>query len=122
MKPGFRRSHEPVFWLLFGAGGMLSALVGPVLIFITGMAVPLGLLLPSSTLDYARVLALAQHPLGKLALLAVVSLFMFHGCHRLLHSLHDLGLHTGLPARLFFYGSAALASALAAILLLSIGP
>jgi len=121
VKPGLKRSHEPVFWLLFGAGGMLSALLGPVLVFITGIAVPLGLLLPTSLLDHATVLAFARHPLGKLALLAVVALFMFHGCHRLLHSLHDLGLHTGRWAPLFFYGSAALASALAAILLLSIG-
>lgn len=121
MKPLFRRSHEPVFWLLFGAGGMLSALVGPVLIFITGIAVPLGLLLPAGTLDHARVLAVAQHPLGKAALLAVVVLFLFHGCHRLLHSLHDLGLHTGLGARVFFYGAAALGSALAVWLLFLIG-
>jgi fumarate reductase subunit D len=116
-----KRSHAPVFWLLFGAGGMLSALVGPVLIFITGIAVPLGLLLPVHTLDHASALAFARHPLGKLALLLVVSLFMFHGCHRLLHSLHDLGLHTGLAARLVFYGSATLATALVAWLLLAIG-
>src|SRR4029079_6144528 len=37
-----RRSNAPVFWLLFGAGGMLCALLGPVLVFITGLAVPLG--------------------------------------------------------------------------------
>ena len=36
-----RRSNAPVFWLLFGAGGMLCALLGPVLVFITGLAVPL---------------------------------------------------------------------------------
>ena len=68
-----RRSHAPVFWLLFGAGGMLSALVGPVLVVITGIAVPLGLL-PPDALDHAHLLALARHPLGKLALLAVVAL------------------------------------------------
>ena len=118
MTPVRRRSHAPVFWLLFGAGGMLSALVGPVLVFITGIAVPLGLLLPSDTLDHAHLLALARHPLGRLALLAVVALFLFHGCHRLLHSLHDLGLHTGLVWRLVFHGGATVGSALAAGLLL----
>ena len=121
MKRPLQRSHEPVFWLLFGAGGMLSALVGPVLVFITGIAVPLGLLLPARLLDHAHALAVARHPLGKLALLAVVALFLFHGCHRLLHSLHDLGWHTGLVARLLFYGAAALGSVAAAGLLLAIG-
>lgn len=121
MTPVRQRSHEPVFWLLFGAGGMLAALVGPVLVFITGIAVPLGLLLPRHTLDHAQVLNLARHPLGRLVLLAVVGLFLFHGCHRLLHSLHDLGLHTGVLARWFFYGSAGLGTVLATWLLLSIG-
>jgi fumarate reductase subunit D len=73
-----KRSHEPVFWLLFGAGGMLSALLGPVLVFIVGIAVPLGLLLPADTLRYDRVLWLVQHPLGKFALLTVIALFLFH--------------------------------------------
>jgi len=58
---------------------------------------------------------LAQDPFGKLALLAVISLFLFHGCHRILHSLHDLGLGTGL------YGLATGATILAAALLLAIG-
>jgi len=114
-----KRSHEPVFWLLFGAGGMLSALLGPVLVFITGIAVPLGLLLPQDTLRYDRVLALVQHPLGKLALLGVIALFLFHGCHRLLHSLHDLGWRTGSAGRWAFYGFAALGSLACAMLLLA---
>ncbi len=116
-----KRSHEPVFWMLFGAGGMVSALLGPVLIFITGIAVPLGLLLPTDTLRYDRVLALVHHPLGKLALLVVIALFLFHACHRLLHSLHDLGVHTGAGARWCFYGFAALGSLAAAGLLLAMG-
>ena len=36
-----KRANDPIFWSSFGAGGMLSALFGPVLIFITGIAVPL---------------------------------------------------------------------------------
>lgn len=117
-----KRSNEPVFWALFGAGGMLSALIGPVLIFISGIAVPLGFLLPVQTLDYARVQAFAQDPLGKLALLAVVSLFLFHGCHRMLHSLHDLGLQTGRRAKLGFYGLATAGTCAAGATLLWIGP
>ena len=36
-----KRSNAPVFWLLFGAGGMLSALLGAMLVFITGIALRL---------------------------------------------------------------------------------
>ncbi|MCC4119201.1 fumarate reductase subunit D, partial [Aromatoleum toluclasticum] len=45
-----KRSNAPIFWGLFGEGGMLAALFGPVLVFITGIAVPLGLLLPADAM------------------------------------------------------------------------
>ena len=35
-----RRSNAPVFWLMFGAGGMLSALFGSALVFITAAGEP----------------------------------------------------------------------------------
>ncbi len=114
-----KRSHEPVFWALFGAGGMLSALLAPVLIFSTGIAGPLGWLGPE-TFSAAWLLALLAHPLARLALLALISLFMFHGCHRLLHSLHDLGLPRWRWAPWLFYGTALLATLVAAAVLLSI--
>ena len=62
-----KRSNEPIIWLLFGAGGMLSALVAPVLVLITGLLVPLGLL-SKDVMSYQRVLAFAHNPLGKLVL------------------------------------------------------
>ena len=122
MKPRrFERSHEPIFWSLFGAGGVLSALVGPALILITGVLAPLALLLPADAMRYENVLALARNPFGKLALLAVVALFLFHGCHRVLHSLHDLGMHAGRGAAVFFYGFATAGSLVCAALLFAIG-
>jgi fumarate reductase subunit D len=115
-----RRSHEPVFWSLFGAGGVLSALVLPVLVFITGIGVPLGLL-PPETLSYDRMAAFAGHWLGKLILLAVIALPFWHAAHRIYHGLHDLGIHWG---RTFFmwlcYGLAAVGSLTAMILLVRI--
>jgi fumarate reductase subunit D len=56
-----KRSNAPVFWLLFGARGMLSALLGPMLVFITGIAVPMGWPLPSNLMTYPRMLAFAQN-------------------------------------------------------------
>jgi len=116
-----KRSGEPIFWALFGAGGMLAALVGPVLIFVTGIAVPLGFLLPQRTMSYGAMLAFTRNPVGKAAVLAVISLFLFHGCHRMVHSLHDLGFRTGPTARIAFYGFAILGTVIAALLLLRIG-
>ncbi len=73
-----------------------SALVGSVLVFITGIAVPLGLLLPTDTLSYPHVLAFAHSWIGAVFLFAVVVLFFWHAGHRIFHSLHDLGVHTGI--------------------------
>jgi fumarate reductase subunit D len=115
------RSNAPLFWLLFGAGGMLAALLGPVLVFVTGIAVPLGFTLPADLLSYPRLHALAQHWLGKGFLFVVVTLFAWHAVHRLLHSLHDLGLRTGIAAKLLCYGSAALLTVVSATGLLVLG-
>jgi fumarate reductase subunit D len=115
------RSNAPLFWLLFGAGGMLAALIGPALVFVTGIAVPLGFTLPADLLSYRRVLALAQHWAGKGFLFIVVALFAWHAVHRLLHSLHDLGLRTGSGAKLACYGSAALLTLVSAAGLLALG-
>jgi len=116
-----KRSNAPIFWSLFGAGGMLSALIAPMLILITGIAVPSGVLLPADTMSYARMLALAQSWLGKLCLLAVVSLFLWHGAHRIYHSLHDIGIHAATGAKVSIYGCALAATLVAAYYLLAIG-
>jgi fumarate reductase subunit D len=116
-----KRSNAPLFWLLFGAGGMLSALLGTMLVFITGLAVPLGWPLPSDLLSYPRMLALAQHAAGKAALFVVVMLFAWHAAHRIFHSLHDLGLHTGTVARIACYGGALALTLVVGGALLSLG-
>ncbi|MDH5538910.1 MAG: fumarate reductase subunit FrdD [Rhizobacter sp.] len=116
-----KRSNAPIFWLLFGAGGMLSALFGTVLVFITGIAVPLGWPLPADLLSYPNMLALAQHWFGKGMLFVIVALFAWHAAHRIFHSLHDLGLRTGALAKLACYGGALLISVVSAVGLLSLG-
>ena len=81
-----KRSNAPIFWLLFGAGGMLSALLGSMLVFITGIAVPLGWPLAPTLLSYPRALALAQHWAGKGFVFVVIALFAWHAAHRIFHS------------------------------------
>ena len=113
-----KRSNAPVFWLLFGAGGMLAALFGTVLVFVTGLAVPLS---GSDVLAYPRVLAVAQSLVGKAFLFAVIALFAWHAAHRILCSLHDVGIHKGLAARSVCYGAALVITLVAAVALLDIG-
>ena len=101
-----KRSNAPVFWLLFGAGGMLSALFGTALVVITGVAAPLGLPPAAGLYAYPRMLGIAQHGPVKALLFLVIALFAWHAVHRILHSLHDLGLPMALPAKLACYGTA----------------
>jgi fumarate reductase subunit D len=113
-----KRSNKPIFWALFGAGGMLSALVGPMLIFVTGVAVPLGFLLTPETMSYDRMLAFVTNGFGKLAVLIVISLFLFHGLHRMYHCLHDVGIHVNAALKAVFHGLA-IAGTIACICLLA---
>jgi len=116
-----KRSNKPIFWSLFGAGGMLSALIGPMLIFITGLGIPFGIGFPRDAMAYSQVLAFTQSVYGKLAVLVVIALFLFHGCHRLYHSLHDFGIHVGPGIKAAFHGFAALGTVVALLLLMRIG-
>lgn len=115
-----KRSHEPIFWSLFGAGGVVAALVLPVLIFTTGVAVPLGIMSPEA-LGFDRMHAFASNWLGKLFILTIIALPMWHAAHRIYHSLHDLGIDWG---RTFFqwlcYGLAVLGSLATLILIVRI--
>ena len=116
-----KRSNAPIFWGLFGAGGMLSALFGPALVFITGIAVPLGLLLPKGTMAYPKMLAFAQNFIGKGFIFAIISLFLWHAAHRIFHSLHEIGIHAGFGAKLLTYGIALAGTVISATVLLRIG-
>jgi fumarate reductase subunit D len=121
MVAAMKRSNAPVFWLLFGAGGMLSALLGTALVFITGLAAPLGWPMANGVTSYTRMFAFSQHWIGKGFLFAVVSLFAWHAVHRIFHSLHDVGIPNGTVAKLLCYGTAMALTLVAAASLLSIG-
>jgi fumarate reductase subunit D len=113
-----KRSNAPIFWLLFGGGGMLAALFGTALVFVTGIAIPLS---GSQALGYPRMLAFAQNIVGKAFLLGVIALFAWHAAHRILCSLHDVGIHKGLAAKSICYGAAAVVTLVATVALLGIG-
>lgn len=115
-----KRSHEPVFWSLFGAGGMLSALTGCALVFVTGIGVPL-LLLSPGLMRYQTMQTFIQTWPGKLVVFAVIALFLWHATLRILLLLHDFGLASGILSRIIGNGLALLCTLITAYLLLSAG-
>jgi fumarate reductase subunit D len=114
-----KRSNEPFLWSLFSSGGMIAALMVPVLLFLFGIAFPLGWI---NAPRYGRLLELATHPLARLALFAVCSLSLFHGAHRFRFTLYD-GLqikHLNELIAVFCYGGALAGTAFAAYILWNI--
>jgi fumarate reductase subunit D len=80
------RSIEPLLWLLFSAGGVLAALLMPVLLLLFALAFPLGWLLPPTQ---PALLALLGHPLTRLVLFTLCTLSLFHWAHRFRYTLYD---------------------------------
>ena len=79
------RSHAAA-WLMFSAGGMVSALVVPVLVLLFGVLFPLGVLAPP---DHAGLAALLGHPLVAIVLFGLCVLALLHWAHRFRYTLFD---------------------------------
>lgn len=110
------RSHKPIIWSLFAAGGTFAAFVTPVMILVTGLAAAFGLL-PAEALAYERVLAVVQHPIGKGLVFLAVFLPAWHAAHRLRITAHDFGVRADTAVMAVCYGLAALATLVAAFAL-----
>jgi len=114
-----KRSPEPLLWLLFSAGGVVSALVLPVLVLLLGVAIPLDWL---ATPSYEHLSAVVRHPITRLALFGICVLSLFHAAHRFRFTLYD-GLqikHLNEMIGLFCYGGAIALSMWSAYLLWSL--
>jgi fumarate reductase subunit D len=96
------RSNKPMLWLPFAGGGLVAALITPVLILITGVLVPLGVF----HLHYGTIAAFAHNPIGKVVLFGAVALPAWHAAHRLRMTAHDLGFSSGIAVKGACYGSA----------------
>ncbi len=114
------QKSEAFWWLLFSAGGMLSAIFLPGHIFFQGLAMQLGWI-PEDAMSFERMTSLLSHPIAKLYLFALISLSLFHAGHRLKHVVHDLGLEAKGLTAFIFYGVAALGTVLAGNALMHIG-
>ncbi|MCX2980681.1 fumarate reductase subunit D [Halieaceae bacterium IMCC14734] len=108
----YPRSHEPIVWSLFGAGGMVVAFLLPAAVLITGFIAPLGVAeLP--ILSYSLALEFCRSWWGSLFILVCIVLPAFHAAHRLYHGMHDLHLRGAnwLMLTVFYGGASGLACA-----------
>jgi fumarate reductase subunit D len=110
------RHPEPLLWMLFSAGGVLSAMLMPILVLLFGVAFPVEWLAAPS---HERMLVVLGNPLTRLVLFGLCVLSLFHWAHRFRHTLYD-GLqikHLNEVIALLTYGSAVVGSVAAAYLL-----
>jgi fumarate reductase subunit D len=114
------RGITPFLWFLFGAGGMVSALLFPVHILVLGLAFPLGWV---DVPDYESLHSLVVHPITRFYLFIFIFLPLFHWAHRFRYTVYDLfqvkhGFQ--LPIAIVCYGTALLGTSLAAYTLLTL--
>ncbi|WP_327091365.1 hypothetical protein OIE66_12180 [Nonomuraea sp. NBC_01738] len=111
-----KRTPEPYLWLLFSGGGVVAALLLPVLVLLFGVLMPLGVLdWPSA----AHLAALLDPVPVRLALVAVIVLCLFHAAHRIRFTGEELlGLaRFDLVIALACYGAAVAGGAIAVLVL-----
>lgn len=107
---------EPLLWLLFSAGGVLAAVLMPALVFLFGLAYPLGWVSPPG---YEHLAGLLRHPLTRVGVFFLCTLSLFHWAHRFRYTLYD-GLqikHLNGAVNLLCYGGAIVGSVAAVYLL-----
>ena len=110
-----KQTYEPLLWLLFSAGGVMAALMIPILVFLFGVAFPLGWISPPG---HAHLVAVISHPLTRVVVFLLCLLCLLHWAHRFRYTLYD-GLqikHLNELVATFCYGGAILGSIIAAVL------
>ena len=111
-----KRHPEPLLWILFSAGGVVSGMLMPILVLLFGVAFPLGWL---SAPPHERMIVLLGSPVIRLVVAGLCVLSLFHWAHRFRHTLYD-GLqikHLNEVIALVSYGTA-VAGSMAAVYLL----
>lgn len=107
-----KSTTEPLLWSLFAAGGMVAALLIPVLIVFTGFV------LAADVVSFNRLDDLFGYFLVEIVLFGMAVLVLVHAAHRLRFTLVDLGLKRfDRPIAAMCYG-AALAGSVWAIIAL----
>ena len=111
------RSNKPLVWSLFAAGGTVAAFVIPALVLITLMT---GYGQMPASLGYDEMHNFASGWLGKIILLGVIMLCLWHAAHRMRTALHGLGLRADKAVAFIGYSVAAAGTLLTILYLLQI--
>lgn len=96
----YKRSNEPIAWLLFGFGGMAISFALPALLV---LMIIVGL---TGSLDFFHIFNVMKHWWGAGAIFLILLGIAFHSMHRIYFSLHDLKCNTGLAGEIILYGLA----------------
>ncbi|MBW2279373.1 MAG: fumarate reductase subunit D [Deltaproteobacteria bacterium] len=81
---------EPLWWLLFGAGGFVGAVLLPALYFMVAVGFPLGWF-GDPVETFLRMRTLFANPVGQLVLVVGIALPFWHSAHHLRHFVIELG-------------------------------
>lgn len=111
-----KRTLEPYLWLLFSGGGVMAALLLPVLVLLFGVLMPLGVVAWPTA---AHLTGLLDLVLVRLALLVVIVLCLFHAAHRIRFTSEEvLGVaRFDVPIALACYGAAVAGGVISALVL-----
>lgn len=108
----YKQSNEPIFWGLFGFGGMVLAIAAPALI--------LCLLIAGFTDGQTgfHITQVMSHWWGAGALFLILFGAAFHCIHRIFFSLHDLKINVGCFGKFALYALASIITLAAAVAIL----
>lgn len=113
------RHSEPFWWALFSSGGTLAAFFFPILIFLMGIAIPLGWI---ESPGYEKLSVLIHNLPIRIFIFLLISLSLFHWAHRFRFTLYD-GLqlkHLQNLIAVLCYGSAITGTLIAGYIILMI--
>ncbi len=99
------RSDEPMYWLMFGAGGMVASIVLPsimIILIVAGIQGDVN----GGLLNFEQVKGLFGNWFLSICLFGIVFLLSFYALHRMHHSSHDFGIHSKITWYIA-YGTAA---------------
>lgn len=112
-----KRHFEPLWWLLFSAGGVCFGLLLPAIILWFGVLLPLGVW--PEAFSFRAVQTYLGGWWAWLVALLVLVLPVFHAAHRVRHGLTDLKLGHAPWTRWSTYGSAGLLALVVIVLVLT---